>query len=172
MSEPFIGQLMLCPYNFAPAGWADCAGQLMPIRQYTALFSLLGTQFGGNGTTNFGLPNFQGNVPVGSGAGAGLSPYVIGEAGGTSTETITPATMPAHTHNPFYADEESASDAAPVGDLFAIPSQSIYAPLSTNQRFAPKVMELIGGNQPHENMAPFQALLYIIAMTGLFPARN
>jgi microcystin-dependent protein len=172
MSSPFLGEIRVVGFNFAPRGWATCDGQLLPISQSTALFSLLGTTFGGNGTTNFGLPNFQGIVPVGSGSGAGLSPYSIGETGGTSTETITPATMPAHTHNPFYGDAELAGDASPVGDLFAGASQSTYAPLTTTQRFTPKVMQLVGENQPHENMAPFQTLLYIIAMNGVFPARN
>lgn len=171
MSSPFLGEIRVVGFNFAPAGWATCDGQQMSIQQNTALFSLLGVNFGGNGTTTFGLPNFQGTAPVFWGQGTGLTEYVIGETGGAQTVTITAETTPAHNHNPVYADEEGANDLTVAGDLYAIAGGNTYGP-PTTAVFSPQALQAIGGSQPHDNMAPYVVLLYVIALRGVFPARN
>ncbi|HEY0801711.1 MAG TPA: tail fiber protein [Steroidobacteraceae bacterium] len=169
MAEPFLGEIRLFAGNFAPRGWAFCAGQLLPIAQNTALFSLIGTNYGGDGRTTFQLPNFQGCVAVHQGNGPGLSPYVIGQTGGSATEELTTAQLPTHVH-PIGASSSPATTGAPgAGVALAVASANVYgAPVNV----APMASQQVGGGQPHNNAQPYLALSYIIALQGIFPSRN
>jgi microcystin-dependent protein len=174
VSEPFVGQILTVPYNFAPRNWAFCNGQLLPISQNTALFSLLGTFYGGNGTSNFALPNLQGKVPVhvGAGPGPGLSSYSLGESIGEETHTLNTNEIPSHTHtvSPLASDDERTTD-RPQG---AYPTRGgEYA--STHNSNAPMGAQntgATGGGQPHSNLQPYLVINYVIAMFGIFPARQ
>jgi microcystin-dependent protein len=169
MSSPFLGEIRIFAGNFAPAGWALCNGQVLPISQNTALFSLLGTQYGGNGTSTFQLPNFQGSVPIQQGQGPGLSPYEVGEVGGQNSVTLFTSQLAAHIH-PIGASSATANTAAPSSSTtLAKTTASVYG---TAVNMAPMASQLIGGNQPHENRQPFLVLTFIIAMQGIFPSRN
>ena len=178
--EPFVGQITLFPFNFAPVGWALCEGQLLPISQYTAVFSLLGTYYGGNGVSNFALPDLRGRVPIGQGAGPGLSSYVIGGQQGVETIALLSSQSPAHSHAfPVFA--VAASTNAPSG---ALPAEghgtgrggatvNTYAPLQTATRasLAAGQVGIAGGNRPHNNIQPYLTLNWCIALQGIFPPR-
>jgi microcystin-dependent protein len=180
MSDNFIGEIRAFPFNFAPAGWALCAGQLLPISGNTALFSLLGTNFGGNGTSNFGLPNLQGAVAVDQGQGTGLSLYTVGQAGGAATVTLTSQQNGAHTH-PLNGDAEVSTTASPVNAGFQeghyvagsakgqIPAYSAQAPDTALNGAA---IQPAGSDLPHNNMMPYLTMTYCIALTGIFPPRS
>jgi len=169
MSSPFLGEIRIFAGNFAPRGWAMCNGQILPISQNTALFSLIGTFYGGNGTSNFALPNFQGNVPVGQGQGPGLSPYEIGELGGQTSVTLITSQLPAHIH-PIGASSAAATTGTPSSaTTLATATAGVYG---AAVNMAPMASQLVGGNQPHENRQPFLVLNFIIAMQGIFPSRN
>ena len=172
MSEPFVGQIMTAGFNFAPNGWALCDGQLLPISQNTALFSLLGTQFGGDGKSNFALPNLQGNVPVGFGQGPGLSNYDMGESIGEASHTLQPSEIPSHTHTvaPLSSHDERTTD-HPGGTAYPT-TGGVYA--STHNSNAPigaYESSTVGGTQ-HNNLQPYLVLNFVIAMQGIFPARS
>lgn len=180
MSEPFLGQITLFPYSFPPKGWADCAGQVLPISQNTALFSLLGTYYGGDGRVTFALPNLQGRVAVSQGMAPGLSPYELGEEGGQETVTITSATAPGHGHSLNATTTHGAAN-TPAGNLLAnalvgTPREgdrgNIYNPAHPDTTLAPASIGPAGGSQPHNNVQPFLALRYCIALNGIFPARS
>jgi len=172
VSQPFVGQLMLVGFNFAPVGWVQCAGQLLPISQYTAVFSLLGTFYGGNGTNNFGLPNLQGLIPVGMGQGPGLSNYSIGQQGGSQTVSLLTSEMPQHTHT-FQADGAPGSENAPAnGALARLNGGTVYGPGNSSLGQQMKAPSVTGGSLPHNNMMPYLTLNWIIALQGVFPARN
>jgi microcystin-dependent protein len=171
MADNFVGEIRMGGFNFAPAGWALCNGQLLSITQNTALFSLLGTQFGGNGTTTFGLPNLQGSVPVDQGQLAGGSQRVMGETGGVESVTLLQNQLPAHNHAPVQAvagnartDKHSPANAEPAGHT----SANIYAAAS-NASMAP--LPSSGQNLPHENRQPFLVMNFVIALNGIFPSR-
>ena len=168
MSEPFIAEVRIFTYNFSPRGWAFCNGQLLPISQNTALFSLLGTTYGGNGQTTFGLPNLQGRTPVGFGQGPGLGNYELGEVGGAETVTLTQQQLPAHTHS-LMASANAATSSVPGGTVvLATASSNQYAPASNLVS-----MGTIGGpGQPHSNRQPYTVLHFCIAVQGIFPSRN
>jgi len=171
VSEPFVGQILTVPYNFAPHGWALCNGQLFPISQNTALFSLLGTFYGGNGTSNFALPDLQGRVPIHQGQGPGLTDRIIGESGGEETHTLTANEIASHTHSvaPLASDDERTTD-HPTG---AYPSMGgVYA--STNNSNAPMGAQSTSqfGGAAHSNLQPYLVLNYVIALQGIFPARS
>jgi microcystin-dependent protein len=179
MAEPFLAQIALFPFNFAPQGWAFCNGQLLSITQNTALFSLLGTNYGGNGTSTFGLPNLQGSVPVGAGQGPGLSQYDLGEPGGTPVVTLLMSEMAIHTHF-VSATTDRGNTTVPSGNVPATgaagtPQKPTVAKMySTNApntllRFA---AGLAGGSEPHDNMQPYLTLNFCIALQGIFPARS
>jgi microcystin-dependent protein len=173
MSSPFIAEIRAVCFNFAPRGWAFCNGQLIPISQNTALFSLLGTTYGGNGTTNFGLPNLQGRTPMHWGNGAGLTPRALGETGGATNVTLLASQLPAHSHTVVTvakAAEATADRANASGNIIAQPSDSAYATGTSNATMSPTTST--GGGQPHNNMQPYLVLNFIIAMQGIFPARN
>jgi microcystin-dependent protein len=180
MTTPFLGQITVFPYHFPPSGWADCAGQLLPISQHGALFSLIGTKYGGDGRGTFGLPNLQGSVPVGQGQGPGLSNYSMGETGGTAVVLLNPSNNPSHSHGLGATTakgstnaSENASLATVVGPgLGAVPKGLIYNSNNPNTTLAPQAVGAAGGGQPHNNMQPYLALRYCIALTGVFPSRG
>ena len=169
MSNPFLGEIRLLPFNFAPRGWAFCQGQLLPINQNTALFSLLGTTYGGNGTTNFALPDLRGRVAVSSGQGPGLSNYVLGEQAGEENHTLITTEIPAHTHSAACNGEDSNS-ANPTNHFPA--SQATGYSTTATAVMNSGVIGLAGGSQPHNNLPPYLALNYCIALQGIFPSRN
>jgi microcystin-dependent protein len=168
--SPFVGEIMAVPYNFEPQGWAFCSGQILSIQQNTALFSLLGTTYGGNGTTNFALPDLRGRTPVSSGSGPGLSAYSLGETGGEEQVTLTVSQIPAHSHVPS-GTGAAGTTASPAGEVWAAQTRvDVYS--STGNAAMGPVLAMAGGNQPHENRSPYLVLNYIIALEGIFPSRN
>lgn len=172
MSDPFIGEIRVFGFNFAPMDWAVCAGQLLSISQNPALFSIIGTQYGGDGMSNFALPNLQGNVALHQGAGPGLTPRTIGEAGGSAAVTLTPAQMPAHGHAAACSNGKGSAY-GPAGNVWATDAGGgrEYAP-AANATMAASALAVTGGNQPHDNMQPSLAVNFCIALAGIFPARN
>ena len=178
MSEPFLGMIIIVPYNFAPRGWAFCNGQILPIAQNTALFSLLGTTFGGNGQTTFALPDLRGRVPNSSGQGPGLSSYDLGQVGGTESVTLLGNEIPAHTHTVACAGAGTSSKAAnnlPANlSIDPVPnSGNVYSNAAPTATMAPTMIPLSGGgNAPHANIQPYLTLNYCIALEGIFPSRN
>jgi microcystin-dependent protein len=169
---PFIGELMLTGYNFCPKGWAPANGQLLSIAQNTALFSLLGTYFGGNGQTTFGLPDLRGRTPIGVGQGPGLSDRAVGEQGGVETVTLTTDQMPAHTHA-AYGSTLVGNTPNPAASL---PARKVRTLLyrggsPANTTLAADAIGPTGGGQPHENMPPYLAMTWCIAIQGIYPTR-
>ena len=172
MSEPFVAEIRIFPGNFAPIGWALCNGQLLPIAQNTALFSLLGTTYGGDGESTFALPNLQGRAPMHPGHGPGLTGRNLGERGGTATVTLTESQIPSHSHGllssnsqatTFTADATSALARSVGGFSY---SDNASAPLNA---LHPSALGTVGGGQPHNNLQPYLALNFIIALVGVFP---
>ena len=167
--EPYLAEIRITSFAFAPKGWAMCNGQLLPINQNQALFSLLGTTYGGNGTTNFALPNMQGRAPMHfSGT------HALGQVGGEEAHTLTAAEMPAHTHA-LQASGKVAASASPNAGVLAAPARGAtpaYAAATNLVPLNPAAIAVSGGGQPHENRAPFLAMNFIIAMVGIFPSRN
>jgi microcystin-dependent protein len=168
-SQPFLGEIVLLPYNFAPRGYAFCSGQILPIAQNTALFSLLGTTYGGNGQTTFALPDLRGRCALSSGQGPNLSNYVLGEQIGTENVTLTPGQMPAHNHALNAVDDDPNSSLV-TGHLLA--NTQTYATGAANAAMNATAVGSAGGSQPHANMQPLLVLNYCIAMEGIFPSRN
>ena len=172
MSSPYIGEIRMFAGNFAPAGWQLCNGQLLAISQYAALFSILGTQYGGNGTTNFALPNLQGRVPIH--AGTGLSTYVQGQEGGAENVTLLYNQMPIHNH-PVNAVATGGNSATPTGSLPAIESTGTsldYSSSAGNTTMNPAMVGTAGGNAPFSVLQPYLTVSFIIALEGIFPSRN
>jgi microcystin-dependent protein len=172
--DPFVGQLLLVPYNFAPKGWAFCAGQIMAISQNTALFSLLGTTYGGDGKSTFALPNLQGMIPIGSGQGPGLSLYDLGQTGGADSVTLLTTEIPAHTHIAESMGGRGTTTAtSPIGNFLA-DGVADYAPANSpvNSSLNPQAVSVIGSSAPHNNLMPYLTLNWIIALQGVFPARS
>jgi microcystin-dependent protein len=172
MSQPFLGQINIFPYNFAPRGWAFCQGQIMSIAQNTALFSLLGTTFGGNGQTTFALPDLRGRFANSSGQGPGLSDYDLGQVGGTESVTININQMPAHAH-PFTvpANNGESGVAKPSGAFLGKSDQSIYS-ATAGAQMGPGTTAIAGGSQPTPTMPPYLTLNFCIATEGIYPSRN
>lgn len=169
--EPFIGQIITVPYNFAPRGFAFCQGQVLSIAQNTALFSLLGITYGGNGQTTFGLPNLNGRVAVGKGQGPGLNSVALGEQAGSETVTLTQAQMPAHSHG-VQGFALRGNQTTPGGATWAR-STTGDTPYATSGGAAMNsaAMQSTGGSQPHSNMMPYLTLNFAIALQGIFPPR-
>lgn len=168
MSEPFLGEIRTFAGNFAPNEWALCDGRLLSIAQYSALFSLLGTSYGGDGKVTFALPNLNGNAPMHWGDGRGLTPRTIGESSGNASVTLIESQMPAHTHT-LVGSQSSASDTAPGGNALA--DAPLYAAPPLNVRMAPLAVVTAGASMPHDNMQPYLGLTFIIALQGVYPRR-
>ena len=174
MSNPFVGEIRIFGFNFAPTGWALCNGQLMPISQNTALFSLLGTYYGGDGKTTFALPNLQGSAALHQGQGPGLTDRIIGETGGEASVTLIQTEMPAHSHSTG-CDSGTGGNAVPTGGMWATTGRGRPLPYSSNAPNAPmsgQALAAAGGNQPHNNMPPYLTLNFCIALQGIYPPRS
>ena len=174
MADPFVAEIRIFPFNFAPKGWAFCDGQLLPLSQNTALFSLLGTTYGGNGKSNFALPDMQGNAPMHPGQGPGLSLHDLGETGGSETVTLLVSEIPVHTHAANCGSNFAVGDTnIPGGNTMAKSSNgNAYIPKQTLTIMAPQGLPPTGGNQPHNNMQPYLTLNFCIALQGVFPPRT
>jgi microcystin-dependent protein len=164
MGTPYIGEIRILSFNFPPKGWAFCNGQLLPINQNQALFSILGTTYGGNGQTNFALPNLQGRVPVHVGNG-----IVLGQSSGEATHTLITSEMPAHTHIPA-GSATPANLGVLTGNLW-VTGNAAYNPTANTSTNLASILN-VGGGQPHENMSPYLTLNICIALQGIFPSRN
>jgi microcystin-dependent protein len=172
VSEPFIGEIRIWGLNFAPQGWAFADGQLLPISQNTALFSLFGTTYGGDGRTTFGLPNLQGRAPMHPGDGPGLTTRRLGETGGVETVTLTDAQMPNHTHT-LRASTALGDEPAPGGHTLARAVGSYQSDSTSNLvSLSSGAIPSAGGSQPHGNMQPFLTLRFCIALVGIYPPRS
>jgi microcystin-dependent protein len=173
MADPFVAEIRIVGFNFAPRGWATCDGQLLPISQNTALFSLLGTNYGGNGVSNFALPNLQGSTPMFFGHGPGLSSRQIGESGGNAGVTLQESEIPAHAHG-LQGTTQAGNSGSPAGLAFAPTGRGRPAPYSTaatDTAMGPAVGPS-GGSQPHNNRSPYLAMMFVIALQGVYPPRG
>lgn len=165
MSQPFLSEIKMMSFSFPPKGWAFCNGQTMPINQNQALFSLLGTTYGGNGMTTFALPNLQGKVPVHMGSG-----FALGQTGGEASHTLSIAEMPQHPHV-FQGTTNNADNPAVTGNLMAT-SANLYTAANNLTTLDPSTVGNAGGSQAHENMQPYLAVSFCIALQGIFPTQN
>jgi len=168
MSDPFLAEIRIMSFNFPPRGWAMCNGQLLPVAQNQALFSLLGTTYGGNGVTNFALPDLRGRVPVHPG-----NKFRLGQQAGEETHTLTNSEMPVHSHA-LQASGDKGTSNDPTSNLFAASQnfKDVYGPSTNLVNLHPQTVGFAGNSQPHQNMQPFQALNFCIAIQGIFPPSN
>ena len=171
MADPFVAEIRVFPFNFAPSGWAWCDGQLLPLSQNTALFSLLGTTYGGNGKSNFALPDLQGSLPMHPGQGPGLSLYDLGQVGGSESETLLQTEIPSHTHALRVSTSDDAETNIPTNNALSRAKSNIYSSNTTVTPMAPEALALAGGGLPHNNMMPYLTLYFCIALQGVFPPR-
>ena len=175
MADPFVAEIRIFPFTFPPKGWAFCNGQLMPLSQNTALFSLLGTTYGGDGKSNFALPDLQGSAPMHPGQGPGLSLHDLGETGGSETVTLLESEMPAHSHG-LVANTTTGTKSTPAANSLARTSGATpYLPTAGNPQTTPMAAQALppaGGDQPHNNMMPYLTLNFNIALQGVFPPRG
>ena len=167
MSEPFIAEIKIMGFNFAPRGWALCNGQTLPINQNQALFSILGTTYGGNGQTTFGLPDFRGRVPFHVGNG-----HTLGERAGEEAHTVTAGEMPAHLHQVNGSNATTALQVAPSNNVWSTSTQNPFETSHNGNAMNPGTIGNAGGSQPHNNMQPYLVLNFIIALVGIFPSQN
>ena len=174
MSNPFLGEIRIFPTNFAPVGWALCDGQLLVISQLPALFSLLGTQYGGNGTQTFALPNLQGNFAMSMGGGPGLTSRSMGDTGGETSVPLSVNEMPGHTHpvNSAGASGTAAPTGAIFGSIGGRGKAGGYAAGPAAAAMKASAVSNVGGSQPHDNLPPYLVLNFCIALQGVFPSRN
>lgn len=177
MADPFVAEIRIFPFNFAPKGWAFCDGQLMPLSQNTALFSLLGTTYGGDGKSTFALPNLQGSAPMHPGQGPGLSLHDLGETGGTETVTLLTSEIPLHAHQVGRALDAGGDALTPVNNIWAqVPAGravvNIYHEAPPTGAMNTTAIGPAGGDQPHNNMQPYLTLNFCIALQGVFPPRT
>jgi microcystin-dependent protein len=172
MADPFVAEIRIFPFNFAPKGWAWCNGQLLPLSQNTALFSLLGTTYGGDGKSNFALPDLQGNAPMHPGQGPGLSLHDLGERGGSETVTLLESEIPAHSHA-VSASQADGTNQTPAGEKLATGiGIGQYAAPGALTPLSQSALTPTGGSQPHNNMQPYLTLYFNIALQGVFPPRT
>jgi microcystin-dependent protein len=172
VADPFVAEIRIFPFNFAPKGWAWCDGQLLPLSQNTALFSLLGTTYGGNGKSNFALPDLQGRAPMHPGQGPGLSLHDLGETGGSETVTLLESEIPSHSHA-VNASQGDGLERGPNGQMFAtgigVSYYQVPGPLT---QLSPNATTPAGGDQPHNNLQPYLTFYFNIALQGVFPPRG
>jgi microcystin-dependent protein len=169
MADPFVAEIRIFPFNFAPRGWAWCNGQLLPLSQNTALFSLLGPTYGGDGKSNFALPDLQGRAPMQPGQGPGLSLHDLGETGGSETVTLLESEIPSHSHG-VRATDERGDGTSPVGNYLATGTNMYLS--AVNTQMAPETLAPAGGDQPHNNLQPYLTFYFCIALQGVFPPRG
>ena len=173
MADPFVAEIRIFPFNFAPRGWAWCDGQLLPLSQNTALFSLLGTTYGGNGKSNFALPDLQGNAPMHPGQGPGLSLHDLGETGGSETVTLLESEIPMHNHAlQTFNDVGEDRVPGPTEALARSTGGFLYAPAGALAPMTPTALAPAGGSQPHNNLMPYLTFYFNIALQGVFPPRG
>jgi microcystin-dependent protein len=181
MADPFVAEIRIFPFNFAPKGWAFCDGQLLPLSQNTALFSLLGTTYGGDGKSNFALPNMQGNAPMHPGQGPGLSLHDLGEMAGSETVTLLESEMPSHSHAVTAQTQNANPNQPTAGGLLAAGHYGAAQGGAVNYyhtnataptQLSPNAITPAGGDQPHNNMMPYLTLNFCIALQGVFPPRT
>jgi len=172
MADPFAAEIRIFPFNFAPKGWAWCDGQLLPLSQNTALFSLLGTTYGGDGKSNFALPNLQGRAPMHPGQGPGLSLHDLGETGGSETVTLLESEIPAHSHSLRASATDATTRVASGQQPAASLGLSLYGPAPANVALADNALAPAGGDQPHNNLQPYLTFYFCIALQGVFPPRT
>jgi microcystin-dependent protein len=169
MSEPFLAEIKIVAFNFAPRGWAFCDGQILPINQNQSLYSLLGTTYGGDGRTSFALPDLRSRTPIHVGSSNGTN-HSLGQKSGEETHTLSAAEMPAHTHT-IQGSGDAATDSAIAGNVLAVSTQVYHSPANLTAMDG-STMANVGGGQAHDNMQPYLALNFCIALQGLFPSRN
>jgi microcystin-dependent protein len=177
MSNPFIAEIRIFTGNFAPNGWAFCDGQFLPISQNTALFSLLGTTYGGDGRTNFALPNLQGSAPMQAGQGAGLSLRDLGETGGEQAVSLLTTQMPVHNHPANAHIGSNGDQMSPAGNLWSMghygrQGAPMYSATPGPNQMSPFATSVVGGGQPHNNLMPYLTLNFIISLFGIYPSRS
>jgi microcystin-dependent protein len=171
-TQPYLGQIMMVSFEFAPKGWAQCNGQILPINQNQALFSLLGTTYGGNGQTTFALPNLQGRVPIHTGTSSQGATYPLGQTAGEDSHTLVQSEMPGHTH-PVTGSSNTADTGSPVGAFLASGGVDNFgAPASATGVLGGSSVAVDGGSQPHENRSPLLTVNFVIALVGIFPSRS
>ena len=171
MSEPFVGEIRMFAGNFAPRGWAFCDGQLLAVSQNDALFSLLGTIYGGDGRTTFGVPDLRGRIPIHAGTGPGLSPRRLGAKSGEEKVTLTVNQMPSHGH-PLQATTSTATQRQPVGSAVATSIGQVYTEILDFQNMSSEAISHVGGSRSHTNLMPFLCINFIIALVGIYPSRH
>jgi microcystin-dependent protein len=175
MADPFVAEIRIFPFNFAPKGWAWCDGQLLPLSQNTALFSLLGTTYGGNGKSNFALPDLQGRAPLHPGQGPGLSLYDLGQTGGSETVSLLESEIPSHSHALRASNDAGLTNTA-AGTVVARPfgrgNNLFQAANAGISPMAPEALAPTGGDQPHNNLQPYLTFYFCIALQGVFPPRG
>ena len=172
MSEPFLSEIRIFSFNFAPRGWALCNGQVLPINQNQALFSLLGTTYGGDGRTTFALPNLRGKAPIHTGAG-----FILGQTGGQEAHTVTQSEMPQHIHTvssntAVVGAAANATQGSPAGNFSANSGKAVYSTSPGNAAMHPSTVANVGGSQPHTNTQPYLVLNFCIALQGIFPSQQ
>ena len=175
MADPFVAEIRIFPFNFAPRGWAWCDGQILPISQNTALFSLLGTTYGGNGQSTFALPDLQGNAPMHPGQGPGLSLHDLGETGGSETVSLLESEIPSHSHGWLAAGGDVGDERSPIQRAIARTTNvggNLYGPANNLGAMSDQSLPPAGGDQPHNNMQPYLTLNFCIALQGVFPPRT
>ena len=170
--DPFVAEVRIFPFNFPPKGWAFCNGQLLPLSQNTALFSLLGTTYGGNGKSNFALPDMQGNAPMHPGQGPGLSLHDLGEIGGSETVTLLQPEIPSHTHSVSAATIDIADSNVPTNNNIGKASTKVFNTTGTAMQMNVNTIGIAGGSLPHNNMMPYLTFNFCIALQGVYPPRS
>ncbi len=171
MSEPYVGEIRMVGFNFAPVGWATCDGQLIPIAENDTLFTLIGTTYGGDGQSTFALPDLRGRLPVHAGQGPGLSNRIIGEISGTETVTLTIQQIPSHSHAAM-AQSGSGNQSSPSNGIWASSGQGQYGTGTGDTPMKNTLIAGSGGSQPHDNMMPYTTINFIISLFGIFPTQN
>jgi microcystin-dependent protein len=170
MGTPYVGEIRMVGFNFAPAGWAFCNGQLMPISENDTLFTLIGTTYGGDGQETFALPNLQSRIPIHAGQGPGMPAYTLGEMAGTETITLTTGQIPSHNHAAL-ATSNSGNQSTPQNGIWASPGQGVYGTGTPSLAMKANLMANSGGNQPHENMMPYLTINFVISLYGVYPTQ-